>query len=153
MYEDGVKVDIGGREFNFVFTLAALLQITKKYGGLEEMGETFSGPTINEWDDDETVADKKAAQKKAQTDALDHLPWLIATLANQGEWLKDTQAEAIAPEWVAMRLLPRDMERLMQAVYKSIAVGMGTETAQDESPRDPVLEELDRKNAEGAGVK
>ena len=150
MYEDGIKAVICGREFNFVFTLAALLQIKKKFGGLEDMIEVFSGPTIQEWDDAETVAEKQAARGRAQMDSLDHLPWLIATLANQGEWLKDTQAEAISPDWIAMRLLPKDVAPIMQAVNEAIAIGMGTEAPTNDAPHDPVLEELDRKNAEGA---
>lgn len=151
MYNHGVYVTIGGREFEMAFTLAALLQIKKRYGGIQEMSEVFNGPTINDWDSDEIKTDKMNQRTKAQSDALDELPWLITMLINQGEWLKDIKAEAVTAEWIALHIVPKDMGALMSAVMEAIAIGMGTEHKAESDKRDPVLEELDRKNAEGVG--
>ncbi|NLD52890.1 MAG: hypothetical protein GX650_08320 [Clostridiales bacterium] len=152
MHEEGVAVSIGGREYRMVFTLAALLAVKKQYGGLQEMVELFNGPTINDWDSEEEQLEKLVAQEKAQMDALDHLPWLLSTLINQGELLKDPKAELVTPEYIALRIMPRDMQHLMGLFEQAIALGMSMEHTPDEGKRDPVLEELDAKNGEGAGV-
>lgn len=149
MYEHGVALTIGGREFNLVFTLAAFLEIKKKYGGLSQMAEAFDGPTINEWDADEVKAEKAIAREKAQSNSVEELPWLLATLATQGEWIKDPKAERVTAEWIAIHIFPREIKRVMSAVNESIKEGSHTETEPvDEA--DPVLEEIDKKNAEGA---
>lgn len=153
MYEGGVSVTIGGREYKMVFTLAALLAVKNRYGGLQEMAEAFGGPAINEWDSEEEKEQKSIAGQKAQEDAIEQLPWLIATLINQGELLADPKAEEIPPEYIALRILPRDVERLMNHVMEAIAIGMGTEHEEEEVKRDLVLEELDIKNAKGAKAK
>ena len=153
MYEGGVSVTIGGRDYQMVFTLAALLAVKKRYGGIRQMAEAFNGPTINEWDSEEEKVEKALAQQKAQEDAVDELPWLIATLINQGELLEDPKAETLTPEHVALRILPKYIETLMGQVMEAIAIGMGTEHEDGEEKRDPVLEELDTKNAVGAKAK
>ena len=151
MYEQGVRVSIGGREHYLVFSLAALLAVKEKYGGLQAMAEVFSGPDDNEWDSEDVKSEKAKARTKAQENVVDELPWLIATLATQGLWLDDPKAEEVSAKWVALHILPKDLGGLMLSANKAIAVGMGAEHG-DAGPRDPVLEELDRKNAGGAGA-
>lgn len=152
MYEGGVSVTIGGRGYTLVFTLAALLEVTEKYGGLEEMAEVFNGPTINEEDSDKVKAEKQKAQAKAQIGSVVHMPWLLAVLVNQGELLKDPKAVPVTAEQLALTLLPRDLKLLMEKAMQAINLGMSMEHEPDQGKRDPVLEELDRKNAEGAGA-
>ena len=152
MYEKGVRIEIGGKDVNLVFTLAALLQIGEKFGGLDEMAAEFNGPTIEEGDDEATIATKQKEQAKANMATLAHLPWLVAVLATQGELLNDPKAEPITPEWVGIHLLPKDAGQLMQSVNTAIAIGMATEVPLSEGKTDPVLEELDRKNVKGAEV-
>ena len=150
MYEDGVQVKLGGREYDMVFTLAALLAIKKRYGGVQDMSNQFNGPEINEWDDEALVKEKSAAQTKARGDAIDELPWLMAILISQGEMLKDPKAAPITPEYVALRVLPKDMDVLLGAAMKALAIGLGTEQPVSTEKKDPVLEELEGKNAVSA---
>ena len=150
MYEDGVQVKLGGREYDMVFTLAALLAVKKRYGGVQEMAEQFDGPEINEWDDEATVTEKTAARTKAKEGALDEMPWLIATLISQGEMLKDPKAAPVTAEYVGLRVMPRDMDTLMTSAMRAISIGLGTEHPLSSVKRDPVLEELEGKNVESA---
>ena len=153
MYEEGVQVKIGKREYHMVFTLAALLAIKKKYGGIKEMSKQFYGPTIEEWDDETVKAEKLAAQEKAQIDTVDELPWLLSVLVNQGELLKDPKAELFTADQIALYIMPKDIESLMGAAMDAINIGMGSEHPEESGKRDTVLEELDEKNAVGAGEK
>lgn len=154
MYEDGVQVKLGGREYDMVFTLAALLAIKKRYGGVQEMADQFNGPEINEWDDEVVVKEKTAARIKAQGNAIDELPWLMAILLSQGEMLKDPKAAPITPEYVALRVLPKDMDTLLAASMKALAIGLGTDHPPVKTGKqDPVLEELEGKNVESAEEK
>ena len=65
MYEHGVRINIGGREFTLVFTLAAFLEIKRKYGGITQMAEAMEGPIVNEWDSDDVKAEKEAKREAA----------------------------------------------------------------------------------------
>ncbi len=159
MYENGVPVEIGGKSYTLVFTLAAMLMMSDRYGGMDELGDLLTGgPDIEETDDEAEKARKLEAQRKAQIQSLQETPWLIATLANQGTLLKDStlkpgDPELLTPEQVALRVLPYQLSALSAAMTKAIGIGMNTEhDTDDPGETDVVLEELERKNAEGAAV-
>lgn len=151
MHEEDKKVTIGGETYTLVFTLAALILINRKYGSIQNMSRAFNGPTIEEGDDEETVAKKNEEKEEAQASALNDIPWLIATLANQGRWLADPKAEPVDPERLAVLIKPKEVQGLMQVAMEAMNLGMATENELDET-RDPILEELDAKKAEGAAV-
>lgn len=150
MYEGGVSVTIGGREHRLVFTLAALLAVKEHFGGIQQMNLALTGPSINEEDSDEVKAEKQIAIEEAQENLLTEVPWLLATLANQGAMLANPREETITPEEVALKVMPYQLQALLEAAFKAINIGMSMEHQTDGGKRDPVLEELDAKNAEGA---
>jgi hypothetical protein len=155
MREKGVTVMIADQERFLVCTTAAYEMICEKYGDLESMVEVFQGPKDTEYDTPEAKAEKEKTRKKASNKLFTVAPWLIAALANQGEILKNgnTKPDNLAlltEEKVKLLTSPGEIKDLMQAAMQAISIGFGTEHAIGEGKRDPVLEELDRKNAEGA---
>lgn len=141
---------INGRDEALVFTTAALMAVQKKFGGITELAEAMNGPAINEWDDPETVAKKRSDQVKAQSDALEIGWWLMATLANQGRMLVDRNSELLTVDDIMLYTYPSEAQDMMQACMDAIAKGQGTYHKQEETPIDPILEEVE-KNGEGAG--
>jgi hypothetical protein len=156
MYENGVPVEIGGKPHTLVFTLAAMLMMSERYGGMDELGELLTGPETEETDDEAEKARKLAEQRKARLRAMQETPWLIATLANQGALLENSalkpgDPELLTPEQVALQVPPYRLGELSAALTKAIRIGMNTQHDTDENEEtDVVLEELERKNAAGA---
>ena len=135
MHEKGCTVVINDREFNLVYTSAAMLEIIEKFGDVEGMADKL---------------------QQNQAEAARIVPWLIALLANQGVMLetgnaKPSNPDLIDSDWVALYTMPKDWEYLMGECMSAIAIGNGTyHEAPDEGPVDVVLEELE-KNAEAGG--
>lgn len=136
MNEKGRKVEINGKQYNLVYTSAAMLAVIDKYGDVEGMADKLqSNPA----------------------EAARIVPWLIATLANQGVMLetgntKPNNPDLVSPEWVALYTMPKDWRPLMDECMAAIAIGNGTyHEVVDSGPVDVVLEEL-QKNAAGAGA-
>lgn len=150
MRDVSVSYTINGIEESLVFTTAALLEVQEKFGDVQKMTEAFSGPTIEEWDDEEEQERKRALQAKANMEALPLGCWLVAVLANQGRWLKDINSEPIDEKYIALHTMPMDLAPMLQACMDAIAKGMGTYRTEEEHPSDPILEEVE-KNGESAG--
>lgn len=149
--ENAVEITLNGKSEQLVFTTAALKAVQDKYGSMQELVEAFVGQEINEWDDDDVRARKiEADRRRAESQTLDIVWWLIALLANQGRMLKDTKAELLTDAQVGLYLMPKDVEKMLNACMEAIAKGTGTYHNQDEKPTDPILEEVE-KNAVGAG--
>lgn len=144
-----VPITINGVDEELVFTTAALLEVQEKFGDIANMTEAFSGPEINEWDDEETKDEKRRKQAKANAEALPLGCWLVATLATQGRWLKDPKAEPLTEKYVALHTMPMDLQQMLQSSMDAIAKGMGTYHKNEEEPVDPILEEVE-KNGESA---
>lgn len=154
MYEKGAPLEIGGVKYNLVFTTAALLEVDDRYEGIQEMVEKFNGPEDADDDTPEQLAEKAKSRKKARSSSLHEIPWLVATMANQGIMLENGgKAEGLVrPEEIALRLPPKDMSTALNAAMKAISIGMGTYVETSESAdRDLGLEEVE-KNSEGAGA-
>ena len=158
MFEKGYPVKINGKEYLMVFSLAAMNAIIDRYGGIEEMAEVLRGPADDDLDAEEIKRDKEAARKKAMAKSTLELPWLIATLVNQGIMLESGNTSPnnpalLTPEKAAVFIPPRELHGHMSAVMSAIAIGMGTYHGDDPNEeRDVVLDELRQKNAEGAAV-
>ena len=135
MNEKGRTVAINDKQFNLVYTSAAMLEIIEKFGDVEGMADKL---------------------QQNQAEAARIVPWLIALLANQGVMLetgnaKPSNPDLIDSDWVALYTMPKDWEYLMGECMSAIAIGNGTyHEAPDEGPVDVVLEELE-KNAEAGG--
>lgn len=153
MHEKGVRIGIGGEERFLVCTTAAYEMICDKYGDMESMAEAFQGPADGETDSPEELANKARARDKAHQKVFTIAPWLVAILANQGAMIQAGTTKLEKPlteDYIKLVTMPKDIEQLMNDAMAAISIGFGTEHAKEEGPRDPVLEELDRKNVEGA---
>ncbi len=153
MHEKGVTIEIGGCERFLVCTTAAYEMICDKYGDMESMVEAFEGPADLETDTPEELANKTKLRSRARQKVFTISPWLVSVLANQGAMIQAGTTKLESPlteEYIKLVTMPKDIERLMNDAMEAIRIGFGTEHVADEGKRDPVLEELDRKNVEGA---
>mgnify|MGYP000916785397 CR=1 FL=1 len=152
----GVTVVIGGKTYELVFTLNALMAFSARFGGRDEMIEQTQGPQIYESDPPEVVEEKRKAQKKAQERFFQELPWLIATLANQGIALANLQhkgkVENLTPDLVGLLVMPSEFYKLAGDVMEAMLIGSTPEhvAEEEDQPKDAFLEELESKNAGGA---
>lgn len=151
-----ITVQIGKKSYELVFTTAAFVEICKKYGGVEEMAETFQGEEISEYDSPEVQAQKRADAGKAANKLFEVIPWLVAVLANQGEMLrlgktKLSDDEKLTEEAVLLMTTPKQIKDLAAPAMEAIRIGFGMEHKQSEG--NSLLDEVERqerKNAESA---
>lgn len=135
MNEKGREVEINGKQYNLVYTSAAMLAIIERFGDVEGMAGKL---------------------QENQAEAARIVPWLIATLANQGIMLetgntKPNNPDLLTPELVALWTMPNEWHYLIGECMDAIAIGNGTyHKAEENGPVDVVLEEIE-KNAAGAG--
>jgi len=134
MYEAGKKITIGGRDFELVFNVAALADITERFGGISNLGELL---------------------EKDKAKAIREMPWLIALMANQGIALHNEETgekmALISSDWVALRMKPKELIRQQNIIMEAISEGMNDGDAEGENEQDEVLAEvLSEKNVKGA---
>jgi hypothetical protein len=141
MFEKGVPVEIGGKTYNLVFTVAAMIDVTKRYGGISSMIEGMGITDVTETDADGNVtvvteidADGKETVKQNidEKKMLPEIPWLVALLANQGIMMetsdtKPTNPKLITEAYVATFTMPYQFKDLMNAVMEAIGKGNGAE--------------------------
>lgn len=151
-----ITVKIGKKEYDIVCTTAAYVEICNKYGGVEEMADTFRGAEILETDSPEIQEQKRIDAEKAANNVFTVIPWLVAVLANQGEMLrlgktKLNDDEKITEDAVLLYTTPAQIREL--AVVAMSAVAKGFEMEHKAPDSNPLLDEIDRqerKNAESA---
>lgn len=117
-----VSVIIGGEEYNLLLTTRATMEIAKKYGGLEEMGE-------------------RMMQSGNEAEALAELCWLIALLANQSIMIhnikhSDSPKEAVSAEMLELMTSPSDLSELQSAVIEAINKGMQRNVLSEETEKN-----------------
>lgn len=122
MDDRSVKVIIGGEEYNLLLTTRATMEISKKYGGLDEMGE-------------------KMMQPGNEADALAEICWLIALLANQTIMInnirhKDSPKETISADILELMTSPSDFLDLQGAVIEAINRGMQRNVISEETEKN-----------------
>lgn len=108
--DENVVVTIGGEKYELILTMRATREITKKYGGLDKLGEALS-------------------QGKDSEDRLSGAFWLIALLANQSVLihnLKNPQdrRELLTEEHIELLTAPIDFKEINAAATLAIAKGM-----------------------------
>lgn len=101
-------ITLGGKEYELVLSTAATKAISRRYGGLENLGEKLSNSEHFE-------------------DALDEIVWLICLLANQSVsiwnlWHPEEKKELLTEEAVELLTTPYDLaeykDAIMAAMYK-----------------------------------
>ena len=152
-----ITVSIGGKAYPLAFTLAAMGQLAERFGGLEALADMMGGNAIAEEDTEEEKERKQAAQRAASAKMSAELPWLVATLANQGTALaalenpKAKRVDLLTPETVGLLAKPAQFRELMEGVVNAINDGMRTEHETPENDEvDVTLENLKSKNVQGA---
>ena len=136
MYEDVRIITIRQQEYPAVFNTAALEEVTRRYGGLTELGETIKEPAK----------------------AIAEIAWLIAQLTTQGAALKKLQegveTKTYSADEIKILMSPKGLMDQADLVIEIINAGMGDEdeAAGGDTEIDEVLEEIESsKNVEGAG--
>ena len=100
-------ITLGGQEYELMLTTLATKSIARRYGGLENLGETLAGSEHCE-------------------DALDEIVWLITLLANQSILIynlwNETKKPLLTEEAVELLTSPYDLAAyktaIMTAMYK-----------------------------------
>jgi len=136
MYEDVRIITIRQQEYPAVFNTAALEEVTRRYGGLTELGETMKEPAK----------------------AIAEIAWLMALLTAQGAALKNLQEgveiKTYNADEIKILMSPKELMDQSDLVIEIINAGMGDEDEADgeDTEIDEVLEEIEASKKEpGAG--
>lgn len=122
--ERKATITIGGKEYDLLLTTLATKQIGKRYGGLQNLGETLMNSEHIE-------------------DAIDEIVWLITLLANQPIMIHNLWNEEKVPllteEVVFLMTSPYDLAEYKNAIMEAMYKG---------AKRNVVSEETDEKNSQ-----
>lgn len=127
MDDNTVKITLGGEEYGLLFTTRATKEISKRYGGLTNLGT-------------------KMEEAKSADESLDSVIWLITTLANQSiavHNLKhpDNKKEPLTEEMVEILSTPKELAGFSEAIAKAISEGTGRSILSEEEPGKNVATE------------
>ncbi len=116
MEERTSSIEIAGKEYKLLLTTAAVKAISRKFGGLENVEDEL---------------------KKNYAEAIDSVCWLIATLANQYIYWKNTQnpdskTEDLTPEAVGNLTLPFEIIGCKDAIADCFNKGMSRNVKSEE---------------------
>ena len=119
--ERSEKVTIAGEEHNFVLTTKATKEISKRYGGLEKLGE-------------------KLMKSESFELAIDEMIFLVTLLANQGILInnlihKDKQRECLTEEKVELLTSPIELTNFKESIMSAMLKGTkrNIESEEDET--------------------
>lgn len=118
------NINIGGREFKMILTTKATKEISKRYGGLENLGE-------------------KLMKSENFEMAIDEVVWLITLLANQSIKIhnlknKEDKRELLTEEEVELLTTPFDLADYKNAIMNSMIVGTKRDIKSEESKNEVV---------------
>lgn len=117
-------ITIGGKDYDLLLTTLATKQIGKRYGGLQNLGETLMNSEHIE-------------------DAIDEIVWLITLLANQPIMIHNLWNEEKLPllteEIVFLMTSPYDLAEYKNAIMEAMYKG---------AKRNVVSEDTDEKNSQ-----
>ena len=117
------KITIGGKEYELILTTKATKEISKRYGGLSNLGD-------------------KLAKSENFELALDEIIWLVTVLANQSVLIYNLQnadkKELLTEDAVELLTSPYDLAGFKEAITEALYKG---------TKRDVLSEETKQKNA------
>ncbi|MGO1368510.1 hypothetical protein [Senegalia sp. (in: firmicutes)] len=118
------NINIGGREFKMILTTKATKEISKRYGGLENLGE-------------------KLMKSENFELAIDEVVWLITLLSNQSIKIhnlknKEEKKELLTEEEVELLTTPFDLANYKNAIMNSMIVGTKRDIKSEESKNEVV---------------
>ena len=124
MMDRGVKITLGGEEYFLLLTTGATKALSKRYNGLENLGE------------------KLMAGETADV-ALDEVAWLLVTLINQGVAYENricgASKKPLTVEDIDLLTSPAELIELKSAISDAMLMGM----------KRNIISEDDGKNAAG----
>lgn len=124
MMDRGVKITLGGEEYFLLLTTGATKALSKRYNGLENLGE------------------KLMAGETADV-ALDEVAWLLVTLINQGVAYENricgASKKPLTVEDIDLLTSPAELIELKSAISDAMLMGM----------KRNIISEDDEKNAAG----
>jgi hypothetical protein len=135
MYEDVRTISIGQQEYPAVFNTAAFEEVTRRYGGLTELGDAMKDPA----------------------NAISEVAWIIALVTAQGAALKRLQEgsdiKTYSADEIKILISPKELMAQVDLVIEIINTGMGEDEADGQTTEvDEVLEEIEASKKEpGAG--
>ena len=117
-------ITLGGVEYELLFTTYATKAISKRYGGLENLGNELEG-------------------SKDVDKSLDEIVWLISLLANQPIMIynlwNDNKKALLTEEMVSLLTTPSDLASYKDAIMTAMLKG---------TKREVISEEVETKNSE-----
>jgi hypothetical protein len=135
MEKDNIKIDdvseersstikIGDKEFKLILTTKATKEISKRYGGLEKLGD-------------------KLMKSENFELALDEIIWLITLLANQSILIhniknKDNKKDLLTEEDVEVLTTPFDLANYKNAIMASMMKGTKRDVVSEDSKNQVV---------------
>jgi hypothetical protein len=135
MSDDNIKIDdvseerssiikIGDKEYKLILTTRATKEISKRYGGLEKLGD-------------------KLMKTENFELALDEIIWLITLLANQSILIhniknKDDKKDLLKEEEVEVLTTPFDLANYKNAIMASMMKGTRREVISEDSKNQVV---------------
>lgn len=138
MYENGGEIIIAGKAYPAIFNVAALEEITARYGGLDGLADEF---------------------KKDPAKAIGEIAWVIELLTAQGAALKNlqegTEIKSLSVKDIKVLMKPKELMKQQDLIIEIINAGMGDEDsdAPGDNEIDEVLEEIEASKKEpGAGA-
>ena len=124
MMDRGVKITLGGEEYFLLLTTGATKALSKRYNGLENLGE------------------KLMAGETADA-ALDEVAWLLVTLINQGVAYENricgASKKPLTVEDIDLLTSPAELIELKSAISDAMLMGM----------KRNIISEDDEKNVAG----
>lgn len=117
-------ITLGGIEYELLFTTYATKAISKRYGGLENLGNELEG-------------------SKDVDKSLDEVVWLISLLANQPIMIynlwNDNKKPLLTEEMVSLLTTPSDLASYKDAIMTTMLKG---------TKREVISEDVETKNSE-----
>ena len=123
--ERSTTIDIGGNEYKMILTTKATKEISKRYGGLENLGD-------------------KLMKSENFEMAIDEVVWLITLLANQSILIhnlrnKDDKREILTEDEVELFTTPFDLANYKNAIMASMMKGT-KRNVESEASKNEVIE-------------
>src|SRR6056297_777709 len=122
--ERSSTIKIGDAEYKLILTTRATKEISKRYGGLEKLGD-------------------KLMQSENFELALDEIIWLITLLANQSILIhniknKDDKKDLLTEEEVEVLTTPFDLANYKNAIMASMMKGTKRDVVSEDSKNQVV---------------
>lgn len=114
------KITIGGREYSLLLTVGATKEITKRYGGLDKLGEKI--------------------YEKELDGQLEEILWLITLLANQSimrsNLLNGEKEPLLTEEALEVLTTPAELAGYSEAIAEALNKGTQRNVLSEDDPKN-----------------